>query len=48
MSRVFHLVTVGAWLLFAGEWLSGAAHPSLPKVIALWALAIALVTADPE
>jgi exopolysaccharide biosynthesis polyprenyl glycosylphosphotransferase len=45
LSRVFHLVTVGAWLLFAGEWLSGLAHPSLPKVIATWALAIALVTA---
>ncbi|TMK77843.1 MAG: sugar transferase [Actinobacteria bacterium] len=45
VTRVFHLVTVGAWLLFAGEWLTGVAHPSLPKVIALWALAIALVTA---
>jgi exopolysaccharide biosynthesis polyprenyl glycosylphosphotransferase len=45
LTRVFHLVTVGIWLLFAGEWLIGVAHPSLSKAMALWALAIALVVA---
>jgi exopolysaccharide biosynthesis polyprenyl glycosylphosphotransferase len=44
LSRVFHLVTVGVWLLFAGEWLVGVAQPSISKAMALWALAIALVT----
>jgi exopolysaccharide biosynthesis polyprenyl glycosylphosphotransferase len=43
LTRVFHLVTVGVWLLFAGQWLVGVANPSLSKAIALWALAIALV-----
>ena len=29
LSRVFHLVTVGVWLLFVGEWLVGAADSGL-------------------
>jgi exopolysaccharide biosynthesis polyprenyl glycosylphosphotransferase len=45
ISGVFHLVTVGTWLVFAGGWLTGLAHPNLVKVITLWGLAIALVTA---
>ena len=43
LTRVFHLVTVGVWLLFAGQWLVGVTHPSLSKAMAVWALAIALV-----
>ena len=41
---VFHLVTVGAWLFFAGTWLTGLAEPNLPKLMAFWALAIGFVT----
>ncbi len=44
LSRVFHLVTVGVWLLFVGEWLVGAAAPDFSKAMALWALAIVFVT----
>ena len=44
IAGVFHLVTVGAWLLLAGGWLTGLAHPDFPKVITLWFLAIVFVT----
>ena len=43
-SGVFHLVTVGVWLLFAGTWVFGVAHPDISKLIAFWAAAIGLVT----
>ena len=43
-SGVFHLVTVGVWLLFAFTWVFGVAHPDLSKLIAFWAAAIGLVT----
>jgi exopolysaccharide biosynthesis polyprenyl glycosylphosphotransferase len=42
---VFHLVTVGAWLLFAGARLAGLADPNLTKIVVFWAFAIFLVTA---
>lgn len=42
---VFHLVTIGSWLFFAGTWLSGVADPNLRKIAAFWLLAIALVVA---
>jgi exopolysaccharide biosynthesis polyprenyl glycosylphosphotransferase len=41
---VFHLVTVGAWLFFAGSWLSGVGHPALNKVFTFWALGVVLVS----
>jgi exopolysaccharide biosynthesis polyprenyl glycosylphosphotransferase len=41
---VFHLVTIGAWLFFAGAWFTGLADPNLPKVLTFWALAIVLIT----
>jgi exopolysaccharide biosynthesis polyprenyl glycosylphosphotransferase len=41
---VFHLVTIGCWLLFTLGWLSGLAHPTVEKVFAFWALAIPTVT----
>ncbi len=44
LSRVFHLVTVGVWLLFVGVWLLGAAAPDFSKAMALWALAIVFIT----
>jgi len=41
---VFHLVTVGAFLLIAIAWLTGIAHPEISKIVAFWALAIGLVS----
>lgn len=41
---VFHMVTVGTWLFFAGTQLTGIARPDLPKVFLFWALAVGLVT----
>jgi exopolysaccharide biosynthesis polyprenyl glycosylphosphotransferase len=44
VARVFHLVTVGAWVLYAGAWLSGVTTPSLDKTVLFWALAIVFIT----
>ena len=41
---VFHLVTIGSWIFFAGTWLTGVADPDLAKVAVFWLLAIVLVT----
>jgi len=43
-TGIFHLVTVGVWLLYGLSWISHVAHPSLSKMIAFWALTIALLT----
>ena len=43
---VFHLVTVGVWLLFAGSWLfkvSAYRYPPLDKLTTFWILAIVLI-----
>jgi exopolysaccharide biosynthesis polyprenyl glycosylphosphotransferase len=40
---VFHLVTVGTFLFFAGAWVTGLANPYPPKLLTFWALAIVLV-----
>jgi exopolysaccharide biosynthesis polyprenyl glycosylphosphotransferase len=40
---VFHLVTVGAWFLFVGGWLTGLAHPTYPKLATFWLAAIFFV-----
>ena len=45
ITRVFHLVTLGAWLLVVAEWVAGLAHPNPVKVVVLWALAVVLVAA---
>jgi exopolysaccharide biosynthesis polyprenyl glycosylphosphotransferase len=42
---VFHVVTVGAWLLLAGTWVTGFANPDLAKLTTFWAFAIVLLTA---
>ena len=44
LAGVFHLVTVGTWLLFAAGWLTGLVHPNLAKVFVLWSLSIVLIT----
>jgi exopolysaccharide biosynthesis polyprenyl glycosylphosphotransferase len=41
---VLHLVTVGAWLLFAGAWMTELADPNMEKLVVFWALSIVLVT----
>jgi exopolysaccharide biosynthesis polyprenyl glycosylphosphotransferase len=41
---VFHLVTVGAWIVFAGAWLTGLADPNIAKLVTFWALAVGLIT----
>ncbi|MBA2461388.1 MAG: sugar transferase, partial [Actinobacteria bacterium] len=41
---VFHLVTVGVWILYAGAWLTGITTPDLRKTTLFWACAILSVT----
>jgi exopolysaccharide biosynthesis polyprenyl glycosylphosphotransferase len=41
---VFHMVTVGVWLLFVGAWVTALAMPSFAKVMTFWALAIVLIS----
>ena len=41
---VFHLVTVGVWILFAGAWLTGWTTPQLRNTMLFWLLAIAFIT----
>jgi exopolysaccharide biosynthesis polyprenyl glycosylphosphotransferase len=40
---VFHLVTVGAWLVFAGARLTGVAAPDLLKIGTFWAGAVVAI-----
>ena len=42
---VFHLVTIGAWLLFAGAWLTRLWSPDLGELVFFWGAGIAFVTA---
>jgi exopolysaccharide biosynthesis polyprenyl glycosylphosphotransferase len=42
-SRVFHLVTVGSWLLYGGAYLTGLISPNFPKLILFWALAVTAI-----
>jgi exopolysaccharide biosynthesis polyprenyl glycosylphosphotransferase len=44
LAGVLNLVTLGAWLVFAGSWLTGAASPNAPRMIAFWGLAIVAVS----
>ncbi len=41
---VFHLVTVGAFLLILASWLTNIAYPNLDKLALFWACAIAALT----
>lgn len=42
---VFHMITVGTWVFFAGAWATGLADPQLDKLATFWSLAIAFVFA---
>jgi exopolysaccharide biosynthesis polyprenyl glycosylphosphotransferase len=41
---VFHLVTIGAWILYAGAWLTGLWSPELAELLFFWGAGIAFVT----
>jgi exopolysaccharide biosynthesis polyprenyl glycosylphosphotransferase len=41
---VFHMITVGTWVFFAGAWVLGVAQPEVHKIFDFWIFAIALVT----
>jgi len=40
---VFHLVTVGTWLLYIGVRATGFAHPALEKAVVFWGTAIVAI-----
>lgn len=42
---VFHLITIGAWILYAGAWLTGLWTPELAELVFFWGAGIGLVTA---
>jgi exopolysaccharide biosynthesis polyprenyl glycosylphosphotransferase len=44
LVAVFHLITVGTWLIFIGGMITGFARPELLRLVFFWGLAIALVT----
>jgi len=41
---VFHLITVGAFMFYAGAWLTHVASPTPGKIITFWAIGVVLVT----
>src|SRR5215211_4166034 len=41
--RVVNMLTVGTWAFFVVTWVTGIAHPSIPKLIVFWAAALLLV-----
>jgi exopolysaccharide biosynthesis polyprenyl glycosylphosphotransferase len=43
VAHVFHLVTVGTWILLAVGWATGFVQPGFPKLFTFWALAILLI-----
>lgn len=43
MAGVFHLLTVGVWILFGFTALTGVASPQVPKLFTFWVLGITLV-----
>ena len=42
---VFHLVTIGAWILYAGAWLTGLWTPELAELVFFWGAGVGFVTA---
>lgn len=45
LATVFHLVSIGTWVVYIGARLSHVAEPQLPKTVTFWGLAIVFVTA---
>ncbi len=44
VARVFHLVTIVAWLLIVVGYVTGAANPAVTKLVLFWALSVFTVT----
>ncbi len=44
IAGVFHMMTVGVWLLLIGSWILGSAHHDPTKLALFWLLAIVFVT----
>ena len=42
---VFHLITIGAWILYAGAWLTGLWTPELAELVFFWGAGVGFVTA---
>jgi exopolysaccharide biosynthesis polyprenyl glycosylphosphotransferase len=42
---VFHLITIGAWIMYAGAWITGVWEPHLAELVFFWGAGIGLVTA---
>jgi exopolysaccharide biosynthesis polyprenyl glycosylphosphotransferase len=42
--NLFHLITVGVWLVYASSWMLGFPSPNLNKLTTFWLLAIVAVT----
>ena len=40
---LFHMLTVGTWVFFTLTWLTGLAHPTVPKLLLFWGSAIVFV-----
>jgi exopolysaccharide biosynthesis polyprenyl glycosylphosphotransferase len=43
-AGVFHMVTVCTWIFAAGSYVTGFAHPTMPKLIIFWGTAVALIS----
>jgi exopolysaccharide biosynthesis polyprenyl glycosylphosphotransferase len=43
LGPVFHLVTLGTWLVVVAAWASGAAQIAMTKLVVFWVMAIGLV-----
>jgi exopolysaccharide biosynthesis polyprenyl glycosylphosphotransferase len=43
-AGVFHMVTVCTWVFTVGTYITGLAHPTAPKLVVFWGVAVALVT----
>jgi len=43
-TGVFNMVTVSTWLFWALAYVTGAAHPDIPKLLIFWAAAVVFIT----
>lgn len=43
VTGVFHLVTVGTWVLLVGSYLTKLADPDVPKLLVFWAVALVAI-----